>query len=86
MDPLWNDLERAAVESRLREAIVGSEHAVKSELEKLLASTGADEVIAVTDTWDHDARLESYRRFAHVASGIDMNTLARGPLTTSSSR
>jgi alkanesulfonate monooxygenase SsuD/methylene tetrahydromethanopterin reductase-like flavin-dependent oxidoreductase (luciferase family) len=86
MDALWNDFERAAVESRLREAIIGSEASVKAGLEKLLASTGADEVIAVTDTWDHNARLESYRRFASVASGIDVNTLARDPLTISSSR
>jgi luciferase family oxidoreductase group 1 len=86
MDALWNDFEHAAVESRLREAIVGSEASVKAGLEKLLASTGADEVIAVTDTWDHNARLESYRRFASVASGIDVNTLAREPLTTSPSQ
>jgi luciferase family oxidoreductase group 1 len=86
MDALWNDFERAAVESRLREAIIGSEASVKAGLEKLLASTGADEVIAVTDTWDHNARLESYRRFASVASGIDVHTLARDPLATSSSR
>ena len=86
MDALWNDFERAAVESRLREAIIGSEACVKAGLEKLLASTGADEVIAVTDTWDHNARLESYRRVASVASGIDVHTLARDPLATSSSR
>ena len=71
MDELWNDFERAAVESRLREAIVGSEATVKAGLERLLSSTGADEVIAVTDTWDHNARLDSYRRLANVASTID---------------
>jgi len=75
LDALWNDFERAAVESRLREAIVGSESTVKAGLEKLLASTGADEVIAVTDTWDHNARLDSYRRLANVASNIDVKSL-----------
>ena len=71
MDPLWNDLERAAVESRLREAIVGSESTVKAGLKDLLSRTSADEVIAVTDTWDHNTRLDSYRRLANVASTID---------------
>jgi len=71
MDTVWNDFERAAVESRLREAIVGSEATVKASLEDLLARTGADEVIAVTDTWDHHARLESYRSLAAIASTID---------------
>ncbi|HEY2469418.1 MAG TPA: LLM class flavin-dependent oxidoreductase [Terracidiphilus sp.] len=70
MDPLWNDFERAAVESRLREAIVGCDSTVTAGLEKLIANTGADEVIVVTDTWEHEARLDSYRRVAQIASGI----------------
>jgi luciferase family oxidoreductase group 1 len=76
MDSLWNGLERAAVESRLREAIIGSESTVKAGLEKLIASTGADEVIAVTDTWDHNARLDSYRRLATVAAGVETESPA----------
>jgi luciferase family oxidoreductase group 1 len=76
MDGQWNDRERAAVESRLRAAIVGSEAAVKEGLERLVAATGADELIVVTDTWDHAARLESYRRLAEVAESIDMNAAA----------
>jgi luciferase family oxidoreductase group 1 len=88
MDPLWNDFERAAVESRLREAIVGSEATVKAGLEKLLASTNADEVIAVTDTWDHNARLDSYRRLANVASTMETKSSANAvaPFIAVSSR
>jgi len=74
MHNLWNDFERAAVESRLREAIVGSETTVKSGLEKLIADTAADEVIAVTDTWDHRARLDSYQRLATIAGSIEMQS------------
>jgi luciferase family oxidoreductase group 1 len=74
MDSLWNDFERAAVESRLREAIVGSETTVKSGLEKLIAETRADEIIAVTDTWDHRARLDSYQRLATIAGSIEMQS------------
>jgi luciferase family oxidoreductase group 1 len=76
MDSLWNDFERAAVESRLRETIVGSESTVKAGLEKLIANTGADEVIVVTDTWEHEARLDSYRRVAAVAGTIEMKSAA----------
>ncbi len=71
MDGLWTEWERAAVESKLREAIVGSEATVKAGVERLVARTGADELIAVTDTWDHAARLESYRRLAKIAAGIE---------------
>lgn len=71
MDNLWNTFERSAVESRLHEAVVGSHTTVKAGLEKLIASTGADEIIAVTDTWDHNARLDSYRRLADIAATLE---------------
>jgi luciferase family oxidoreductase group 1 len=67
MDGLWSEWERVAVESKLRAAIVGSEATVKKGLERLVAVTRADELIAVTDTWEHAARLESYRRLAEIA-------------------
>lgn len=67
----WNEWERAAVESKLRAAIVGSSETVQAGLEKLIAATGADEVIVVTDTWDPAARVESYRRVGQVAARIE---------------
>jgi luciferase family oxidoreductase group 1 len=78
MDGQWSEWERAAVESRLRAAIVGSQPTVKAGLEHLVAATGADEVIVVTDTWDPVTRLESYRLVAEVAESVTMraNTLA----------
>ncbi len=69
MEGLWQDYgEQAAVESRLRAAIVGSNATVKAGLEKLVGDTGADEVIVVTDTYEHEDRLQSYRRVADVAT------------------
>ena len=64
MDPLWHDWERAAVENKLGAAIVGSDATVKAGLERLVGDTAADEVIVVTDTYEHADRIESYRRVA----------------------
>jgi len=72
MKPLWNELEQAAVESRLGAAIIGSDATVKAGLEKLVGDTGAQEVIVVTDTYEHADRLESYRRVAKVAATLDL--------------
>lgn len=72
MEPLWQDWERAAVESKLGAAIVGSNKTVKAGLEKLAGDTGADEVIVVTDTYEHADRLDSYRRVADVAAAIEV--------------
>jgi luciferase family oxidoreductase group 1 len=79
MDGLWTERERAAVESKLGVAIVGSNPTVKAGLEKLVRDTGASEAIVVTDTFRHEDRLESYRRVAEVAAGVptDAPTTAR---------
>ena len=80
MEPLWQDWEQSAVESKLVAAIVGSDATVKAGLEKLVNQTGADEVIVVTDTYEHADRLQSYQRVAGIAAMIEMKptAVARG--------
>jgi luciferase family oxidoreductase group 1 len=75
MEPLWQDHERAAVESKLRSAIVGSDATVKAGLQKLVEDTGADEVIVVTDTYEHADRLESYQRLGRIAATIEVKSI-----------
>src|SRR6267378_3466068 len=70
MEELWQDFERAAVQTRLSAAIVGSNPTVKAGLEKLVSEAAADEVIVVTDTYDHADRLRSYERVAAVAKEL----------------
>jgi luciferase family oxidoreductase group 1 len=72
MEPLWRDSERAAVESKLGAAIVGSNATVKAGLEKLVIEAGADEVIIVTDTFEHADRLQSYHRVADIATAVNV--------------
>jgi luciferase family oxidoreductase group 1 len=79
MEPLWKDYERAAVESKLAAAIVGSNATVKAGLDKLVGDTGADEVIVVTDTYEPADRLQSYQRVAAIATTIEVKpTVAVG--------
>jgi len=70
MEELWDDFERAAVQTKLSAAIVGSNPTVKAGLEKLVSETAADEVIVVTDTYEHAERLRSYERVASVAEKL----------------
>jgi luciferase family oxidoreductase group 1 len=72
MTPLWQEHERAAVENKLRAAIIGSNATVKAGLEKLVSDTAANEVIIVTDTYEHADRLESYRRVANIAASVEV--------------
>jgi luciferase family oxidoreductase group 1 len=71
MDRLWrHDGEREAVAQRLSAAIVGSEATVKAGLQRLVDRTGANEVIVVTDTYEHSDRLSSYARVAGIAATL----------------
>jgi luciferase family oxidoreductase group 1 len=77
MNSIWTQSERVAVESRLAAAIVGSDATVKAGMEKLVADTSANELIIVTDTYDHEDRLRSYSRIADIASTIHGHGHAR---------
>jgi luciferase family oxidoreductase group 1 len=70
MEGLWDESERFAVETRLSAAIVGSNATVKADLEKLVSETASDELIVVTDTYDHADRLRSFERLAAVANEL----------------
>jgi luciferase family oxidoreductase group 1 len=76
MEPLWNEWERAAVESKLGAAIVGSEATVEAGLSKLVQNTGASEVIVVTDTYTHEDRLNSHQRVAGIANRVEAAAVA----------
>jgi luciferase family oxidoreductase group 1 len=76
MEPLWQEWERATVESKLGAAIVGSDATVKAGMQKLVQETGADELIVVTDTFEPEARLQSYAHVARIASTIEVKSAA----------
>jgi alkanesulfonate monooxygenase SsuD/methylene tetrahydromethanopterin reductase-like flavin-dependent oxidoreductase (luciferase family) len=74
MEPLWQDFERVAVESKLGAAIVGSDATVKAGIEKLVEETDAEELIVVTDTYEHADRLDSYERVSRIAKTIELKS------------
>ena len=63
-----------AVEEKLGAAIIGSDTTVKVGLERLVCGTHADEVIAVTDTYEHTDRLQSYERVSKIAAEIEVQS------------
>ena len=60
MDAIWNEHEKALVESRTGGSIIGSAETVKQELEKIFEATNADELMINAMIYDHAARLRSY--------------------------
>jgi luciferase family oxidoreductase group 1 len=76
MEPLWQEWERATVESKLGAAIVGSNATVRAGMQKLVEDTGADELIVVTDTYHPEDRMRSYQRVAGIANSIEVSSAA----------
>ena len=58
-------MERAAIEQALSCTVVGSPEMIRRGLEEFVGRTGADELMVVSQIYDHAARLRSYE----IASG-----------------
>jgi luciferase family oxidoreductase group 1 len=66
IDDLCTPAERVAIEQRTHYAAVGSPETVRRRFEEFLALTGADEIIATGQIYDHAARLRSFEIAAEV--------------------
>ncbi|HEU5481588.1 MAG TPA: LLM class flavin-dependent oxidoreductase [Sphingomicrobium sp.] len=64
IDVYWTPDERARVSQMLSCSIIGSQATVRAGIETLLAETQADELIVVSDVYDHAARLRSFELIA----------------------
>jgi len=49
---------------------VGSDTTAQAGLERLVSDTQANEVIILTDTYEHSDRIDSYERVARIAKNI----------------
>jgi len=67
IETYWSPLEKAQAMRMLARSIVGSRDTVRAGIEALVAETAADELIVVSDVYDHAARLRSFELIAQVA-------------------
>jgi luciferase family oxidoreductase group 1 len=67
IESYWSPSEKAQVARMLARSIIGSPEMVRSGIEALVAETGADELIVVSDVYDHTARLRSFEFIADAA-------------------
>ncbi len=67
IESYWSPAEKAQAMRMLARSIVGSPETVREGLEALVAETGADELIVVSDVYDHPTRLRSFEIIAEAA-------------------
>jgi luciferase family oxidoreductase group 1 len=68
IDDYWTPSERAQAQGFLARTIVGSEETVRAGIAALVAETGAEELMIVSDVFDPAARLRSYEIIAAAAA------------------
>lgn len=66
MDGLWSEQEKMMVRKQLSFTITGTKAAVKEKLNDIIDQTGVDELIVVSQIYDHSARLRSFELLAEV--------------------
>ena len=66
LDELKRSAQDAGEEGEWRRYVVGTPERVREELEKIARALQIDELVINTITWDHEARLRSYRLLAEV--------------------
>jgi len=64
IESYWSPMEKAQVTQMLDRSIVGSTATVHAGIAALVAETGADELIVVSDVYDHAMRLLSFEIIA----------------------
>ena len=67
IESFWSASEKAQVQRMLARSIVGSPETVRQGIDALVQETGADELIVVSDVYDHALRLRSFELIAEAA-------------------
>ena len=71
IETYWSPMEKAQVSRMLQRSIVGSQETVRRGIASLVAETEADELMIVSDVYDHEARLRS---FELIAAAVQVQT------------
>ena len=74
IDSYWTPLEKAHASQMLARSIVGSPETVRAGIEALLEETKADELIIVSDVFDHGKRLRSLEMIADCFTKIEVKS------------
>ena len=75
IETFWTPLEKARVSQMLARSVIGSPETVRAGIEAFVAETGVDELMIVSDIYDHAARLRSFEIIA--AAGREAGAASR---------
>jgi luciferase family oxidoreductase group 1 len=66
MDEIWTENEKELINQMLSLSFIGSPETIKKDMQDFIDLTQIDEVMAISNIYDHKARLYSYQLFAEL--------------------
>lgn len=69
IEAYWSPMERVRAQQMLARSVVGAPATVRAGLDAFVAETGVDELMIVSDVYDHQARLRSVELIAQAMQG-----------------
>ena len=67
IESYWSPAEKAQAMGMLARSIIGSTDTIRTGIDALVKETGADELMIVSDVYDHATRLRSFELIADTA-------------------
>lgn len=77
IETYWSPAEKMQAMGMLRRTIVGSKETVRAGIAALVEETKADELMIVSDVYEHSKRLKSYEMIADAATGLEASAVGR---------
>jgi luciferase family oxidoreductase group 1 len=77
MDAFWSPIERFNVQSMKAICLWGAPNTIRTRLQHIIDLTGAQELLAVSDIYDQQARHRSYRLLKQAADGVILHRAGR---------
>jgi len=71
IETYWSPSEKAQAMQRLSRSIIGAPETVRAGLSALIAETRADELIVVSDIYDHAERLHSFELISRAMAEVE---------------
>jgi luciferase family oxidoreductase group 1 len=71
IDTYWTPAEKAQAQRIMARAIIGSPATIRAGIKALAAETAADELMVVSDIYDHEARLHSFELIAAAGREVE---------------
>jgi luciferase family oxidoreductase group 1 len=76
IETYWSPMEKAQAAQMLARSIIGSPATVQAGIDAFIAETGADELMIVSDVYDHATRLHSFELIAAAGRTADATPLS----------